>query len=391
MDRTRALMSLALTCLAAPGIAQTYTLVDLGSLSGWTEARDLNEDQVVVGSSVNADFQSRGFVWDSYLSAVEPGAPMTQSEAMAINALSEVVVASYSMGDVTAAAVLVSGGDAFGIGSFVPRAINDAGEVAGTGESVGADGLVQNGAVLWADGVLTMLPKLAGGLDASALDIAGNGDVVGSAFASEALEPTAVLWRHGSVFPLGTLSGGSHAQATGISENSAYVCGVSGTATDHLRAFRYTLSGTSVVQRLDLGTLGGGWSVAYDANSSGEVVGTSDGRAFVYTGGQLADLNALVAAELGWHLIGATGINERGDIIGWGEHGADGLRAFLLVRPCSSADIAPIFGQLDERDPESFIRRLGDGDAATDIADEIGHLDLFDVLEYLRRFDEGCP
>ena len=39
-----------------------------------------------------------------------------------------------------------------------------------------------------------------------------------------------------------------------------------------------------------------------------------------------------------------------GNIVGWGNHGSLGLRAFLLAEPCSAADIAARFGTLNSDD-----------------------------------------
>jgi probable HAF family extracellular repeat protein len=78
----------------------------------------------------------------------------------------------------------------------------------------------------------------------------------------------------------------------------------------------------------DLGTFPkGGGSYPLDINRFGHVVGAAyldttgvgNFRAFVYSDGTgLRNLNHLIDPALGWVLREATGINDRGQIVGWG-------------------------------------------------------------------------
>jgi len=71
------------------------------------------------------------------------------------------------------------------------------------------------------------------------------------------------------------------------------------------------------------------------------VTGTSDTtgdrafHAFLYSGGAIIDLNDLIDPLAGWQLVDAKGINNRGQITGYGILGDD-YRAFLLT-PLSTA------------------------------------------------------
>ena len=79
----------------------------------------------------------------------------------------------------------------------------------------------------------------------------------------------------------------------------------------------------------DLGALGGRYSLAYDINNNGTIVGFSrttipsyagengPTHAFVSDGGPMQDLNSL-AAESDWTLAAAVAINDAGRIAGWG-------------------------------------------------------------------------
>lgn len=131
-----------------------------------------------------------------------------------------------------------------------------------------------------------------------------------------------------------------------------------------------------------LGTLGGAWSQAFAINDQGQITGQaylpgnvgahpflyangtmkdidtrnstySDGwginkygvvvgemtvkcncqfltyHAFVYTGGKMQDLNKLIPAHSGWVLTQALGINDSGQIVGWGIR-KNQTRGFLL-------------------------------------------------------------
>ncbi len=85
---------------------------------------------------------------------------------------------------------------------------------------------------------------------------------------------------------------------------------------------------------LNLGSLGATASRAYAINNLGQVVGNiwDEGhyRAFVYTNGQMHDLNDLIPPHLGWSLCEAEDINDHGQIVGWGSVNGE-YRSFLLT------------------------------------------------------------
>ena len=70
---------------------------------------------------------------------------------------------------------------------------------------------------------------------------------------------------------------------------------------------------------------------AFAMNNSGTVVGTSANHAVVWQNGQIYDLDNLIPADSGWTLTSATGINDAGDIVGYGTF--DGLEAPLPPYP----------------------------------------------------------
>ena len=90
---------------------------------------------------------------------------------------------------------------------------------------------------------------------------------------------------------------------------------------------------------LDLGSLGGtqGISEADAINDAGDVVGVSGTgpgmsalHAFLWNGFTMFDLNDLIDASSGWQLEAASGINNRGQITGFGTYNGQ-ERAFLLT------------------------------------------------------------
>jgi probable HAF family extracellular repeat protein len=137
---------------------------------------------------------------------------------------------------------------------------------------------------------------------------------------------------------LGTL-GGRDSVANAIND-SGQVVGFSHKTADGMtfHAFRTAANKAINPATDDLGTLGGARSKAYDINKSGQVVGESyltDGtttHAFFYSGtGAMQDLNHLIDPAGGWTLIAARGINDSGQIVGYGVNPAGQTRAFLLT------------------------------------------------------------
>lgn len=170
-------------------------------------------------------------------------------------------------------------------------------------------------------------------------DINNYGQVTGSAqFGNKA---DAFIYSNGVFTDLGSLSPiwGSE----GIAINDAgQVAGNAPTVTG-THAFLYTDG-----HMVDIGVLGpdDSTSIAKGINNAGDVVGFSDGwgganlHAFVYSNGVLIDLNSLLPPDSGWVLTTATGINDRGQIIGTGMFNGQGNYGFLLDTDFSTAATA---------------------------------------------------
>jgi probable HAF family extracellular repeat protein len=141
-----------------------------------------------------------------------------------------------------------------------------------------------------------------------------------------------------NVTDLGTL-GGTVSCASGIN-NSGQVVGYAYTSEGDYHAFLYDRG-----EMIDLGTFGGPNSTASAINDSGQVVGYANtvgssplppplnqpySHAFLYSGGKMLDLRTLLTTS-GWRLLDATGINDKGQIVGQGMNPGGQNHAFLLT------------------------------------------------------------
>ena len=333
---------------AQPAVFPTYTLTDLGTFGGPSSAAlDINNAGQVVGTAYRIANVWRAFLYSNGV--------MTD------------------LGTLGGCCALASG-------------INDAGQIVGQSDNAQD---IRRG-FLYSDGVMIEIPTL-GGSESRAADINASGQIVGQARVSTNFNH-AFLYEDAQMFDLGTL-GGSTSWANSINA-SGEIVGGSHLPDNRWRAFVYkddtminlpTLGaeGTSrsvsyaindsgqIVgwseitdqgscpdselsayhishgfvysngQITDLGTLGGGCSIAAGLNNQGNVVGwahTSENRqhAFLYRQGAMHDLNDLIPPDSSWELTYASDINAAGQIVGWGvingqQHG------FLLTPRSPSA------------------------------------------------------
>lgn len=159
-----------------------------------------------------------------------------------------------------------------------------------------------------------------GGDVSFAWDINDAGVVVGESViddpASEPFPPFhPFVYRKGVMRDLGTLQGGPRtANAAQEINNAGQIAGYS-EVSGAFHLFFYERG-----MMTDLGFFGGRQLSVNDMNERGAFVGTAqapgDSVPFLYTGGQLYDLNTLLVSPAGWRIQGANGINDHGQIVG---------------------------------------------------------------------------
>jgi len=317
---------------AAPGFAQPYHAIDLGTLDGTPTslAFGLNNAGLAVGATNDADANLRGVLWDGTLMIVPPLAGDSQSHAFGINDAEQIVAMSFDLGELNPHGLLWDAGAVTDLGPLAPRSINSLGAIAGYWSTSTAAVALVDRAARWQNGSMTDLGTLGGNFSYAAA-VSNWGQVVGWSYATGDAVVRAALWQNGSAYDLGTL-GGASSQAYDISRESGFVVGVAETAAGQPHAFRAQVNAAGqVTSRVDLGELGGGNSYAYGVNNAGQVVGTSDARAFRWDAGTMTDLNTLLLPGADWRLECAREINDAGQIVGTGVHVGQ-TRGFLLAQ-----------------------------------------------------------
>jgi probable HAF family extracellular repeat protein len=320
-------------CAAA---AARYTITDLGTLGGQnSDAYGINASGKVVGVADLPDIGWRAFLWEN--GAMHDLGTLGGDFSYASGISDSGVVvgrANYDDGwqyhgfvrqDGTMAHIGTFGGDSSGA-----NAVNALGQVVGSA----ACSRIDSHAFLWEDGVVTDLGVPAGEYDGTtAYGINDSRQIVGKAVIASGHAADAFLWQDGAFQILpdfgGTVTTANDINASGRIVGFAYTPGVSGLP-------RAVLWEDGAI--LDLGTLGGNTSEAMAINRTGQVVGVSqiagggtfDNHAFIWEGGVMYDLNALIPADSGWVLLRARDINDRGQIVGSGKIGGVS-HAFLLT------------------------------------------------------------
>jgi probable HAF family extracellular repeat protein len=358
--------------LSSPAIAQPYQLVDLGTLGGSTSfALDVNNNRQVSGNAQTPTGQPsprlNAFIWSP------PGGPLQNigtlpgsnnfSRGYAIN--DSGVVVGESDNNSSRAFRWDSGGGMTGLTRLagdndrgVAHDINNAGTIVG----ISNNGSVSR-ATRWVGGVASDLGTIAGTVSATgrAWAINQGGQVAG--LSTNTLGTSqATLWSGGTITNLTSLGDGTRfSQALGIND-SGVVVGSSSTGqtvgqligttstTSITRAFTWNSGVIAELAPFNLyapgntGPTTNYHSVANEINMSGLIVGNSQriaGAAAVATlwqNGVAIDLNTLIAPGSGWNLLSAEGINDAGDIVGFGTFQGSS-RAFLLTIPSPGAAI----------------------------------------------------
>ena len=312
---------------------QSGKMTDLGSLGGnETEAEAINNSGQVVGDSTTSNGINHAFIWQNgKMTDLGTLGGVNRSNspdpnygdaagATAINSAGQVIGWSYVNSSTEHAFIWQNGkmtdlGTQSGFANSIAEAVNDSGQVVGSlttnsGIFPGAEH-----AFIWQNGHMTDLGTL-GGATSSVVAIDNAGQVIGNSTTNTGVTH-AFIWQNGHMTDLGLLPGFTNSVATAMNSSGQVVGNTSAGATRH--AFIWQNANMT-----DLGTLPGfTGSVAAAINSSGEVVGylttgTGATDAFVWQNGKMIDLNTLLPANSGWILADARGINDSGQVSGWG-------------------------------------------------------------------------
>jgi probable HAF family extracellular repeat protein len=312
----------------------TYTLTDLGLLgTAYSYGYGLNNAQQVTGYSAATGSGDHPFIFLSGSGLTDIGTlGGTMGYGYSINATGKVAGYAFTAGNTSYHAFSYSTGSGMtdlgtlggnlSIGYF----INGSGQVVGVSDR--ASGPQHAFIDTPGSGMLDIgtLSGMSAGYGINDSGMATGVSVLPSGLVQHAFKYTT----GGGMIDIGTLGGDG---STGYAINNAgLITGTAQTTGDaSSHAFLYS-SGPGMV---DLGTLGLG-STGYAINASGVVVGIStnmnlQGRATLFTGGSAYDLNNLVdSSAAGWTLTQARGINDNGDIAGFGVFQGQ-ARGFLLT------------------------------------------------------------
>ena len=328
--------------LSLPARAQVYNISDLGSLGGvrGSGAYGLNGFGVSVGYSFVAGSNLVHAMINDHGTVLDLGTlGGTQSLARAVNSNGDVVGWAYQPGLTWQRAFLWRAGVMTDLGTFGgsigdAHAINEAGIIVGSA----SDPENHERGFWWKDGVLHDIGTL-GGSGSRVLSINASGDMTGWASTPGDDGIHAFLSKPGSpLYDLGTL-GGPVSYGWGVN-NQVHLCGWSEIQSNN-PASRGFFWADGVMK--SLGTLGGIYSAAFALNDYDQLVGASTRGdevqdAVLWASDKLVDLNTLIPAGTGWHLVTAWDIDNNGVIVGEGIR-SDGTAHGFLLTPVSSTDV----------------------------------------------------
>ncbi len=339
--------------LGSAQAAPMYTVTDLGTLgSPFSIPLGINNIGQVVGYSTQAGngAHERATLFSTVGAPTDLGSlGGAISIAMSINDGGQVVGYDFtSNGEPRATLFNSSSGSNSNLGTLggsrsAALFINDQGQVVGEANAFG-DAASRATLFNTAGGSNIDLGTLPGGNSSAAYGINNNGQIIGYSYLSDGVAMRATLFdtSGGSNIDLGKLAGSRSSAAYAIN-SSGLVVGES--YTNYYTLYfpdsgppwwsHATLFSTVGDAPIDLGTLGGVNSTAWDINDEGVVVGraqltTGEMRAFIWDGGLMTSLDALIAPDSGWILYDAKAINNLGQVAVWGGNSRGEAHALLL-------------------------------------------------------------
>lgn len=211
-------------------------------------------------------------------------------------------------------------------------AINNNGVIVGRAEDACTEeGEESEGrmAARWQSGAMLVLGTLDGD-ESYAYAINDLGQIVGESSTGSGFNPPehAFLWTNGSMIDLGTLPGTTESKAVDLNDLGQVIGSSDGRPFLWLPAPDYGLE--AGMHDLASFSPDPNPGYVYGINSQGQIVGDvnfGDGRtAYLWDKGTAYQLNDLINPDAGWDLQRATDVNEKGQIVGFGNYGG-----FLLT------------------------------------------------------------
>lgn len=369
-DATNSVVGTQVTVTVANPVVNTavYHITNLGSIGGVRmQPSGINKDGVVVGYDTRSDGTHHGFVWlgdapNSVTGHIRDIGSLggTNTQAYRIDDTYQLVGQSDLAGGGFHAFSSTPNGTLNDLGTFLGGGSSEANGTSNNGYVVGAAATAtgHTHAAFFSLGEVIDLGVPQGATDSVARNVNSNG-IVSGFYVTSANQTRAFRYdsstgpgtQIASTDDIGTL-GGAGAAANGLNE-LGQVVGASDTSNGGHHAFLWTQGATNGVsgnpQMLDLGALGtinGGNSNATAVNemaSTGpslEVVGLSlidNGpyHAFIWQNGTMADLNNEIGPNSGWVLTEADGVNDKGQITGYGT--CNGVQCGYLLTPLSGS------------------------------------------------------
>jgi probable HAF family extracellular repeat protein len=318
---------------------QKGSMTDLGTLGisfNYVGTMGMNINTEIVGSYYLEDWSFRAYLWRKGNPADLGTLGGSTAFAEGINDFTQIVGGSFLSDNATVRAFVWLNGTMFNLPvrfggpNSVAHGINDFGQIIGESETADPTGRGFNkfNAFLWQFGSQRPLPTLGGELTAAfAMNLLGH--VVGLS-ETNVLEPTtgwplshAYLWRNGVMTDLGTIPGdnASHAnqvniwdQVVGTSSRGINMVGGAGLTLPFLLGFSPDCSAFQYQ-----------WGSCFDwgVNAHG----------FLWQKGKMYNLDDLIPANSGWHLIAGDAINDLGQIVAAGYKDGDPSIRSCLLRP----------------------------------------------------------
>lgn len=405
--RSRVVMgAIALAAASGAATAQTYHVVDLGTLGGIGDADAFallgsSTPATVVGYATEYSQNHRALLrYNGASGPIPPLAPDVQNVAFAVDGMGQVYGVSYTMGNVQPRAFRANSAGETSLGNFVARGCNAGGDVAGNIPVLTPDGIWETHACVMngVTGVVTDLGTLgATATNSSAFSMNDAGVVVGQSNVPGNTGTKAVAWVGGTIRDLGTQGGSAGGAYAVNNQNVAVGWGRTGGAGATNHAVKYTLAPNgTLVSATDLGALAGTgssptWSYAYGVNDAGVIVGQSNSQGFVvfpagFGAGTMKNLNQMLPGAQGWTMVSARAVDSRRRIVGMAVNNVNLPRPVLLV--ACDADVNRD-GALSVQDVFDFLGLWFGGDPRADMTFD-ALVSIQDVFEFLTQWFAGC-